>query len=217
MKTTLPSCPAWLCCWAEVISHRRSVGVRPGCGARYLPPHYRPYPGMSVSLEVVSDGRTMSTIQHGDRTYLPVPCWGEEYSLRITNNGPRRIAAVVSVDGLSVITGKPASEGDAGYRGRPQLHHDQGLAAQPGSGGRVFLRGTPQQLRQQNRPAGKRRRHRSRGLRGANARIPAASAVGGRLQRRKTANRRRRKEPIRLELCPGPLRCRRHGHGLTRH
>ncbi len=84
-------------------------------GARYLPPHYRPYPGMSVSLEVVSDGRTMSTIQHGGRTYLPVPRWGEEYSLRITNNGPRRIAAVVSVDGLSVITGKPASEGDAGY------------------------------------------------------------------------------------------------------
>ena len=81
----------------------------------YPPPHYRPYPPMSVSLEVVADGRTMSTVQHGGRTYLPVSRWGQEYTLRITNHGSRRIAAVVSVDGLSVISGKPASEGDAGY------------------------------------------------------------------------------------------------------
>lgn len=84
-------------------------------GLYYHPLPYRPYRGMSVSLDVLRDGQTMSIVHHGGNTYLPVPYWGVEYSLRVTNNGPRRIAAIVSVNGLSVISGKPASEGDAGY------------------------------------------------------------------------------------------------------
>jgi hypothetical protein len=38
-----------------------------------------------------------------------------EYEIRVSNHGPRRITAIVSVDGLSVINGRPASEAHPGY------------------------------------------------------------------------------------------------------
>jgi hypothetical protein len=38
-----------------------------------------------------------------------------EYEIRVWNHGPRRIAAVVSVDGLSVMNGQPAAESQPGY------------------------------------------------------------------------------------------------------
>lgn len=74
----------------------------------------RPIP-MSVGLEVLVEGRPLQTISHQGRTYLPVPYWGQEYEIRVWNHGPRRIVALVSVDGLSVITGRPASEEQPGY------------------------------------------------------------------------------------------------------
>ncbi|MFO0866953.1 MAG: hypothetical protein U0744_20315 [Gemmataceae bacterium] len=77
---------------------------------------------MNVSLDVLVNGRPLSTIRHAGKTYLPVPCVGEEYQIRIWNHGPRRIVAVVSVDGLSVISGQPASENDAGYVVSPYSH-----------------------------------------------------------------------------------------------
>jgi hypothetical protein len=75
-------------------------------------PHWN---GMHVSLQVLVDGRPLSTIRHGGRTYLPVPRWGTEYTIRVWNHGPRRITAIVSVDGLSVINGQPATESHPGY------------------------------------------------------------------------------------------------------
>ena len=75
-----------------------------------------PRPGaMRVALDVLADGRPLPTVRHAGKTYLPVPRTGEEYQLRVWNHGPRRVAAVLSVDGLSVITGRPASEDDPGY------------------------------------------------------------------------------------------------------
>jgi hypothetical protein len=74
-----------------------------------------PRDGMRVGLEVLVDGRPLPTVQHRGNTYLPVPRLGVEYDVRVWNHGPRRIAAVVSVDGLSVISGKPASETSTGY------------------------------------------------------------------------------------------------------
>jgi len=79
-----------------------------------LPPRH-PLGEMQVSLDIVVAGRTLSTIQYAGRTYLPVPEVGAEYQIRVWNHGPRRITAIVSVDGLSVITGKPASEAGPGY------------------------------------------------------------------------------------------------------
>jgi hypothetical protein len=40
---------------------------------------------------------------------------GAAYEIRIWNHGPRRVVAVVSVDGLSVIDGRRASESGTGY------------------------------------------------------------------------------------------------------
>lgn len=70
---------------------------------------------MRVAFEVLVDGRPLRTIEHAGRTYLPVPQLGVEYEIRISNQGPRRITAIVSVDGLSVINGRPASEAHPGY------------------------------------------------------------------------------------------------------
>jgi len=75
-----------------------------------------PPPGsMRVGLEILVNGRPLPTIAYGGKTYLPVARLGTEYEIRVSNHGPRRIVAMVSVDGLSVISGKPASEKQAGY------------------------------------------------------------------------------------------------------
>jgi hypothetical protein len=70
---------------------------------------------MRVGLEVLVNNRPLRTVEHAGRTYLPVPRVGAEYEVRVWNQGPRRITAIVSVDGLSVITGQPASETHPGY------------------------------------------------------------------------------------------------------
>jgi hypothetical protein len=82
-----------------------------------------PKPGMMrVALDILVDGRPLATVQHAGKTYLPVPRMGEEYQIRVWNDGARRVAAVVSVDGLSVITGQPASENGPGYIVAPYSH-----------------------------------------------------------------------------------------------
>jgi hypothetical protein len=84
---------------------------------------YRPilprWDSMRISMEVLVDGQPARTIQHDGKTYLPVARLGTEYQIRVWNYGPRRIAAIVSVDGLSVINGKPASESQPGYLVEP--------------------------------------------------------------------------------------------------
>jgi hypothetical protein len=67
-----------------------------------------------VSLEVLVDGRPLRVVAHEGRLYLPVRL-GDSYSIRVSNHGCRRIVAVLSVDGLSVITNRPASVNDPGY------------------------------------------------------------------------------------------------------
>jgi hypothetical protein len=85
---------------------------------------YRPVPPdvyvvppdrMNVTMDVLIDGTPARTVEHEGRLYLPVPRMGEEYEIRVSNHGPRRIAAIVSVDGLSVIDGRRATEASPGY------------------------------------------------------------------------------------------------------
>jgi hypothetical protein len=70
---------------------------------------------VKAGLEVLVDGRPLPTIQHEGKTFLPVPRVGAAYEVRVWNHGPRRVVAVVSVDGLSVINGRPATESGTGY------------------------------------------------------------------------------------------------------
>jgi hypothetical protein len=82
-----------------------------------------PRPGaMRVGLEILVEGKPLRTVVYQGRTYLPVPRVGAEYEIRVWNHGPRRITAIVSVDGLSVINGKPASEASPGYLVDPSGH-----------------------------------------------------------------------------------------------
>lgn len=70
---------------------------------------------MHVAMDVLVDGRPLRTVHHQGRTYLPVPRIGAEYEIRVWNHGSRRIVAMVSVDGLSVLNGRRASDRDPGY------------------------------------------------------------------------------------------------------
>jgi hypothetical protein len=82
------------------------------------PPKYPvpPWPGvMHVGMEVLVAGKPLPTVSYHGKTYLPIPTLGTEYEIRIWNHGPRRVVAIVSVDGLSVINGQPASEAHPGY------------------------------------------------------------------------------------------------------
>jgi hypothetical protein len=79
-----------------------------------------PWDGMRVGLDVLVDGQPLSTFVYAGRTYLPLRQLGNEYEIRVWNHGPRRITAVVSADGLSVLNGKPASEEDPGYLVAPR-------------------------------------------------------------------------------------------------
>jgi len=82
-----------------------------------------PKPGMMhVALDVLVNGRPLPTVNHAGKTYLPVPELGIEYQIRVWNHGPRRVVAIVSVDGLSVINGQPASEDHPGYIVAPYSH-----------------------------------------------------------------------------------------------
>jgi hypothetical protein len=74
-----------------------------------------PREGMLVGMDVLVNGRAGRLIAHEGRLYLPVTRMGSEYEIRVTNRGVRRITAIVSVDGLSVITSEPASDLQAGY------------------------------------------------------------------------------------------------------
>ena len=59
-------------------------------------------------------GETLPTYAHRDRFYVQGEA-GERYVIRITNPTPRRVEAVVSVDGLDVVDGEPGDLRKRGY------------------------------------------------------------------------------------------------------
>ena len=63
---------------------------------------------------MIVDGKPVKKINYQGKTYLPV-VKGSVFSVKITNQSNRRICAVISVDGLSVMNGKNASKDDSGY------------------------------------------------------------------------------------------------------
>ena len=61
-----------------------------------------------------ASGRQLPTFERGGRTYV-LGDQGQRYSLRIRNGSPRRIEAVVSVDGRDAVDGKSARWEKTGY------------------------------------------------------------------------------------------------------
>jgi hypothetical protein len=68
----------------------------------------------AYELEVLVDGVPVRTFTHAGETHI-LGSEGSRYVLRIHNRSRRRIEAVVSVDGLDVMDGKPGSFDKRGY------------------------------------------------------------------------------------------------------
>jgi hypothetical protein len=63
--------------------------------------------GEAYDMQVLVDGVPVPTFQQNGETYV-MGQLGQRYTLRIRNHSPRRIEAVVSVDGRDVVDGKSA-------------------------------------------------------------------------------------------------------------
>ena len=61
-----------------------------------------------------TEGQTLETYRHRGRKYV-IGQPGNEYAIRIRNTTGGRVLAVVSVDGVNVVTGETASPDQAGY------------------------------------------------------------------------------------------------------
>jgi hypothetical protein len=61
-----------------------------------------------------NEGRALEVHQHRGRQFV-VGRPGNEYAVRIRNCSDRRVLAVVSVDGVNVVTGETASPDQSGY------------------------------------------------------------------------------------------------------
>jgi hypothetical protein len=69
-------------------------------------------PAALADLEVLVDGATRPEYQHRGTTYIEA-IQGREYSLRITNPTPHRVAVALAVDGLNTIDAKHTGGWDA--------------------------------------------------------------------------------------------------------
>jgi len=78
--------------------------------AHGIPPHTQ------AAIEIIdrTEGRALPIYWHDGRRYV-VGKPGNEYAIRVRNGRPGRILAVMSVDGVNVITGDTASSQQSGY------------------------------------------------------------------------------------------------------
>ena len=68
----------------------------------------------NYELQVLVNGKPLKEFYHNGRNYIEGK-ENSEFKLRIKNNGYRKILAVPTVDGLSVMDGSIASQDSAGY------------------------------------------------------------------------------------------------------
>ncbi len=69
---------------------------------------------MSVKVDVLVNDKAVTTYNHKGKTYIEGRV-GSEFKLRLKNNTYGRVLVIPSVDGLSIIDGKPASDKSQGY------------------------------------------------------------------------------------------------------
>lgn len=68
----------------------------------------------NIELKVLIKGRSISEYRHHGQTFIEGRA-GSEYEIEVRNNHTVRMEVVLSVDGLSVIDGKPAGQTSSGY------------------------------------------------------------------------------------------------------
>jgi hypothetical protein len=85
-------------------------------GAAFVgsPAHSCPSPVAGVEIFDRNEQRTLDVHRHRGRQYV-VGQPGNEYAIRIRNCSDRRVLAVVSVDGVNVVTGETAAPEQSGY------------------------------------------------------------------------------------------------------
>lgn len=85
-------------------------------GLALLAPAAHACPSRLAQVDVYdrSEGRSLEVHHHRGRQYV-VGRPGNEYAVRIRNCSGQRILAVVSVDGVNVVTGETASPDQSGY------------------------------------------------------------------------------------------------------
>lgn len=67
-----------------------------------------------ILVEILVDSMPITEYEHESHTYVEGR-EGKNFTLRITNNNNHRVLAIPSVDGMSVLDGKPASHDSMGY------------------------------------------------------------------------------------------------------
>lgn len=77
-----------------------------------------------ASLEVVVGRRPVREYVHSDRCTYVEGRQGSEYELRLRNESGRRAVFVVTVDGLSIMDGKPGTVNGSGYIVEPGQAQD---------------------------------------------------------------------------------------------
>jgi hypothetical protein len=80
----------------------------------------------NIEFEVIVGKRSITEYAHEGKTYVEGR-EGSEFAIRIRNHSGDRVEAVVSVDGLSIVNGKPASEASQGF-----LIEPHGMTTIPG-------------------------------------------------------------------------------------
>lgn len=68
----------------------------------------------NVEVEILIKGRPVRVLPFNGKMYIEAR-YDSEYEIKIRNDNYHRVMAVISVDGLSVIDGKPASKDGVGY------------------------------------------------------------------------------------------------------
>jgi hypothetical protein len=76
----------------------------------------------NIDINVLVNGNRCKLYHHQNKVFIEAK-HNSEYELEIKNNHYSRVLALTSVDGLSVLTGKPAEELDPGYVIPPHSSH----------------------------------------------------------------------------------------------
>lgn len=94
---------------------RRALILGAALGCVLSLPAARACPGIArVDVHDRNEGRALNVHRHRGSQYV-VGQPGHEYAVRIRNCSDRRVLAVVSVDGVNVVTGETAAPDQSGY------------------------------------------------------------------------------------------------------